>query len=63
MPSFISVFVGKTSFQESQAPETTGEVWTKEDLLLVEEGQVREHLNHLGTHTSPWDLTECTHES
>lgn len=63
MPSFISVFVGKTSFQESQAPEAREEVWSKKELLLVEEDQVKEHLNYLGTHTSPWDLTVCTHES
>lgn len=53
MPSFISVSVRKTSLQESQAPETREEVWTKEVLLSVEEDQVREHLNYLDTHTSP----------
>ena len=63
MPSFISVSVAKTSLQESQAPETRGEVWTKEDLLSMEEDEVTEHLNYLDTHTSPWDLTGCTHES
>lgn len=47
MPSFISVFVGKTRLQESQVPETRGEVWIEEDLLSVEEDQVREYLNYL----------------
>jgi len=42
---FALVFAGKTSLQESYAPETRGQVWHKEDLSLVEEDQVREHLN------------------
>lgn len=31
----------------SQAPETRGKVWSKEDVLLVDEDQVREHLSKL----------------
>lgn len=42
---FTLVFCGKTCLQESQTPETRGNVWTKEDLLLVEKDQVREYLN------------------
>ena len=30
---------------ESQIPETKGEVWSQEDIPLVEEDQVREDLN------------------
>ena len=41
--AFTLVFTGKTGLQESQAPETRGKVWNKEDLTLVEEDQVREH--------------------
>lgn len=33
--------------QGSQAPETRGKVWNKEDVLLVSEDQVREHLSKL----------------
>lgn len=51
---------GQTSVQESQAPQTRGKVWHKEDLLLVEEDQDREHLNKLDV--SPWDLMGCTHQ-
>ncbi|KAK4807239.1 hypothetical protein QYF61_024359 [Mycteria americana] len=40
---FASVFTSKTSLQESQVPETKGKVWSKEDLALVEDDQVREY--------------------
>lgn len=33
--------------QQSQAPETHGNVWSKEELLSLEETQFREHLNQL----------------
>ncbi|KAK4828295.1 LOW QUALITY PROTEIN: hypothetical protein QYF61_024960 [Mycteria americana] len=36
---FASVFIRKTGLQESQAPETRGKDWSKEDILLVEEDQ------------------------
>jgi len=42
-PSFTS----KTDVQESQATESKRKVWTQENLPLVEEDQVREHLNKL----------------
>lgn len=42
---FTSVFMRKIYLQEFQVPENRGEVWSKEDLSLVEEHQVREHLN------------------
>ena len=44
---FTSVFTGKTALQESKALDTRGEVWRKEDLHLVREDQVREHLSKL----------------
>lgn len=34
----------KTTFQETQVPETQREVWSNKDSLLVEEDQVKEHL-------------------
>ena len=45
---FISVFTGETGLQESQAPKTRGKVWSKEDLPLVQESQVREHVKKNG---------------
>lgn len=39
------VFTRKICHQESQSPENTGKVLSKEDLSLVEEAQVRGHLN------------------
>ncbi|XP_009330384.1 PREDICTED: carbonic anhydrase-related protein [Pygoscelis adeliae] len=42
----------KTELQESQAPETHRNIWNKEELPLLEEDQVREHLNNLDTHKS-----------
>lgn len=41
---YALVFTGKICLQESWAPE---KVWNKDDLPLVEEDQVREHLNRL----------------
>lgn len=49
---FDSVFTGKTSIQESQAPETRGKVWSKEVLSSVKKDQVKEHLNKLNVHKS-----------
>lgn len=39
------VFMGKSAFRESQSPENTRKTWSKEDLSLVEEVQIRGHLN------------------
>lgn len=57
---FASVFTCKTNIQESQAPKTRGNVWSKSDLASVEDNYVMEHLNW--THISLWGLTGCTHE-
>lgn len=38
---FMSVFTSKTHLQKSEGPETKGKVWSKEDLPLLEEDQVR----------------------
>lgn len=45
--AFFVSFTSKICCQESQAPETSKEVRSKEDLSLVEEDKVREHLNKL----------------
>lgn len=48
---FTPVFTGKTKVQESQVPETSGEVWSKEDFpLTLEEDHVTELLNQLDLH-------------
>ena len=39
---FASIFTGKTILQESQVPDTMEKVWSKQDVPLVEEDQVRE---------------------
>lgn len=49
----VSVFSGKTiMLQESQVPETKEKDWSKEDVSLVEEYQVREYLSIVGIHNS-----------
>ena len=50
--SFAPVFPSKTSLQESQASETRGKGWSKEDVILVEENQVRLYLSKLDIHKS-----------
>ncbi|XP_062457464.1 olfactory receptor 14C36-like [Rhea pennata] len=54
---FVSVFPDKTWLQESQVPETHGNM-SSEDLLLVEGDQIGEDLNNLKL----WDLMRCIHE-
>ncbi|GAB0182057.1 mitochondrial enolase superfamily member 1 [Grus japonensis] len=49
---FALVFTAKASPQETQTLEVGEKVWRKEDLLLVEEDRVREHLGKLDTHKS-----------
>ncbi|GAB0204486.1 mitochondrial enolase superfamily member 1 [Grus japonensis] len=49
---FASVFTAKASPQETQTLEVGEEVWRKEDLPLVKEDQVREHLGKLDIHKS-----------
>lgn len=49
---FASDFTVKNCLQESQISETTGKVWSKEDLSLGQEDLVREHLNRLDIHKS-----------
>lgn len=41
---FAPAFARKSSLQESQASETRGKGWSKEGVILVEEGQVRLYL-------------------
>lgn len=51
-----------------QIPETCGKVWNKKNLPLVEEGQVRKHLNKLDIRMSmasehtQWDLLVYIHD-
>lgn len=47
------VFPGRLGLQESKVPETRGKVWSKDDIPLVEEDQVRENLNKS-------DIDKCT---
>jgi len=47
---FASVFTAKAGPQASQALEVREEDWRKEDLPLVEEDWVRDHLSKLDTH-------------
>ncbi|GAB0187639.1 mitochondrial enolase superfamily member 1 [Grus japonensis] len=49
---FALIFTAKTSPQESQTLEVGEKVWRKEDLPLVEEDWVREHLGKLDIHKS-----------
>jgi len=49
---FTSIFTDKVCLQEFQLPEKRGKVWSKEDLSLVEQDWVREHLNQLHTQKS-----------
>lgn len=55
------VFTGKSYLQVSWAPATTEKVWSKEELSLVKEEQVREHLNRLmyTVHGTRWNLKEA----
>ncbi|PKU44717.1 rna-directed dna polymerase from mobile element jockey-like [Limosa lapponica baueri] len=47
---FASVFTAQTSPQEPWTLEESEKVWTKEDLPLVEEDEVREQLRRLDIH-------------
>jgi len=42
---------------QSQVPNTSGKMWSKEGLALLAEYEVMEHLNW--TYTSTWDLVGC----
>lgn len=39
---FLSVFISKTSLQEPKVSETRRKVWSKEDISLMGEDQIRE---------------------
>lgn len=56
---FAFVCTGETHLQQSQATETHGKVWGKEELLSQEEDQFREHLNktgHTEIHKTWWEI-------
>ena len=44
---FASAWTDKTGLQDSQALVTTEKVWSKEDVPLVEEDQVKQYLSKL----------------
>lgn len=44
---FASFLIGKISCQEFQAPKTSKEIWSKEDLPSVKEDKIRECLNQM----------------
>lgn len=48
---FASFFIGKIGCQEFQAPKTSKEIWSKEDLLSVKEDNIRERLNQTDIHS------------
>jgi len=50
--AFASLFSAKAGPQESQALEARKEAWRNEDLSLVKEDCVRDHLSNLDTHKS-----------
>ena len=49
---FTCTFAGKTSFQESNAPETSRKVWSNRDLSLVKEDLIREYFKKLDRNKS-----------
>ena len=49
---FASVFTGKAGPQAFQSLEVREKAWRKEDLPLVEEDWVRDHVSNLDTHKS-----------
>lgn len=49
---FALIGVIKTHLQQSQAPETHGKVWSKEELISLEEYWFREHLNKMDVQKS-----------
>lgn len=44
---FAKSSLPRVSLQESQVPETREKIWSKDDLPLVEEDQVRQYLGKL----------------
>jgi len=52
MPPSASVFTAKAGPQASRSLEGREKAWGKEDLPLVEEDQIRDHLSKVDTHKS-----------
>jgi len=50
--TFASVFTAKARPWETQSPELKEKAWRKDELPLVKEDQVRDHLRKLDTHKS-----------
>lgn len=51
--------IGKGCANNQENPETRGQVWSEEDLSLVNKDQDRKHGNC--TYINPWDLMGCSH--
>lgn len=49
---FTLVFTSKTGLQKCQTLETRGTIWSREDITLVQEDQVREYLSKLNAYKS-----------
>lgn len=49
---FTLVLTSKTCLQESKVLEAGHKAWSKQDLLLIGENQVRKHLSKLDRHKS-----------
>lgn len=58
---FTLVFIGRICLLESQALETSGKVWSNEDLVSVEKDQVREHLKKFAVRKS-MGTEKCIYE-
>lgn len=52
MPSSPQSSPLRLAFRNSKAPKSRWKVWSKEGLLLVEEDEIRGHLNKLEIHKS-----------
>jgi len=52
MPPLLQSLLARASLQESQVPKIRGKGWSKEDISLVEEDQVREYFSKLDVQKS-----------
>lgn len=52
VPCLLQSLLVRITLQESQGPETSGKVWSDEDLPSAQEAQVSKHLNQFDTQKS-----------
>ena len=57
---FALVFTAKICSQESHVPETSGKVWSNEDLPSVEQNLVIEYLKKLDVHKTMRPVKKVT---